>query len=341
LPARRVRRRSREADRRHVLSFAQAQAAARAWLVARARSDKNETESGPSPSATRSTTTSPITHAVAARRLIASKSRSRPIFGWRLARLDIGAISRRRIETCHAKLAETPPRLRTKKGGKQRHRSINSGVEAVRQRRSRANRVLNILKEALNLAHKNRHADAPEVWGMVEPFREVDAAKIRYLTDAKAKRLVNAFPPDFRCTVTAAVFTGARAATALSQPTGLGAYRISNRSPAPRHVGMVPPQFFSGPVHPGSTTIRADRLPVPQGFFKIVIDPATGRGAGFHGAEAAPTKDKAAGETVAIETIIASTGIVLPLPGNVDVTKATMVDDGALADYPSDVMPAD
>ncbi len=62
-------------------TFAQAQAAARAWLVARARCDRNETESGPIPLAMCSTITSPITSAAAARRLIASKSRSRPIFG--------------------------------------------------------------------------------------------------------------------------------------------------------------------------------------------------------------------------------------------------------------------
>ena len=36
------------------------------------------------------------------------------------------------------------------------------------------------------------------------------------------------------------------------------------------------------------------------------------------------TRVKAAGETVAIATIIAATGIVLPLSGNVDVTKATV-----------------
>lgn len=44
----------------------------------------------------------------------------------------------------------------------------------------------------------------------VKPFREVDAPKIRYLTDAEAKRLVNVCPPNFRHMVTAALLTGAR-----------------------------------------------------------------------------------------------------------------------------------
>ncbi|MGB7887753.1 MAG: hypothetical protein WBL55_15340 [Xanthobacteraceae bacterium] len=60
---------------------------------------------------------------------------------------------------------------------------------------------------------------------------------------------------------------------------------------------------------------------------------AIGSVLGFFAPQAALTKVKAAGETVAIETIIAATGIVLPLPGNVDATKATAVDDSALTDY--------
>ncbi len=199
-----------EADGQHVLSFAQAQAAARAWLVARARSDRNETESGPY------TVGNALDDYIADYERRGGKAVDRVKVTIEahiragLGALDIGAISRRRIETWHAKLAETPPRLRTKKGAKQRHRSINSGVEAVRQRRSTANRVLTILKAALNLAHKNRRADAPEAWATVKSFREVDAPKIRYLTDAEAKRLVNACPADFRRLVTAAVLTGAR-----------------------------------------------------------------------------------------------------------------------------------
>ncbi len=91
---------------------------------------------------------------------------------------------------------------------------------------------------------------------------------------------------------------------------------------------MVPPQFFSGPVHPGSTTIGADRLPVPQGFFKIVIDPATGWALGFMVPQAALTKDKAAGETITIETIIAATGIILPPPGDVVCWHTTVANVG-------------
>ena len=102
------------------------------------------------------------------------------------------------------------------------------------------------------------------------------------------------------------------------------------RAEACRHGVVV---IFTGPLYPTSSTIGADRLPVPQGFFKIVIDPATGWALGFLVPQANLTKAKAAGKTVAIETTPAATGIVPPLPDNVDATKATVVDDGVLADY--------
>ena len=47
-------------------------------------------------------------------------------------------------------------------------------------------------------------------WRKVNPFKKVDAARVRYLTIAEAKRLINAADPDFRRLVQAALQTGAR-----------------------------------------------------------------------------------------------------------------------------------
>jgi endonuclease G, mitochondrial len=102
------------------------------------------------------------------------------------------------------------------------------------------------------------------------------------------------------------------------------------RAEACRHGAVV---IFTGPVFPGSLTISADRLPVPQGFFKLVIDPATGWALAFMVPQAALTKGQAADQTFAIETVIGATGIVFPLPDNVDVLKATAPDDRVLTDY--------
>jgi hypothetical protein len=45
------------------------------------------------------------------------------------------------------------------------------------------------------------------------------------------------------------------------------------------------------------------------------------------------TKAAAADKTFAVEAVIAATGVVLPLPAPVDLTKATAVDEDVLADY--------
>ena len=44
----------------------------------------------------------------------------------------------------------------------------------------------------------------------MEPFEAVESARIRYLTVAEAKRLINASEPEFRPMVHAALHTGAR-----------------------------------------------------------------------------------------------------------------------------------
>jgi hypothetical protein len=44
----------------------------------------------------------------------------------------------------------------------------------------------------------------------VRAFREVDAARLRYLSDDEARRLTNVCLPDFRSLVTGALLTGCR-----------------------------------------------------------------------------------------------------------------------------------
>jgi endonuclease G len=102
------------------------------------------------------------------------------------------------------------------------------------------------------------------------------------------------------------------------------------RAEACRHGEVV---IFTGPIYPGKKTIGKDKLAVPQGFFKIAIDPATGWALAFLVPQAALTKSRAADKTVAVETVISATGIVFPLPASVDLTKATAPDAGVLADY--------
>ena len=85
-----------------------------------------------------------------------------------------------------------------------------SDGDALRRRRASANRTLTVLKAALNRAWREGRVSSDEAWRRVEPFEEADAARVRYLTVAEAKRLLNACDPDFRRLAQAALVTGAR-----------------------------------------------------------------------------------------------------------------------------------
>ena len=89
---------------------------------------------------------------------------------------------------------ELSARLRSKKDAKKPNlRALDKADhEAVRRRRASANRTLTVLKAALNRAWREGKISSDEAWRRVEPFEEVDAARVRYLTVAEAKRLLNA-----------------------------------------------------------------------------------------------------------------------------------------------------
>jgi integrase len=110
-----------------------------------------------------------------------------------------------------ATLAGSAAMVRSKKDGKQNYKPDQDDDEAVRRRRSSANRVLTMLKAALNHAYDEGHVTSNEAWGRrVKPFAAVDVARVRYLTVAEAKRLINATDPEFRPLVQAALQTGCR-----------------------------------------------------------------------------------------------------------------------------------
>jgi integrase len=67
-----------------------------------------------------------------------------------------------------------------------------------------------VLKAALNRAWRDGKIPSDEAWRRVEPFEEVNAARVRYLTVAEARRLLNACDRDFRVLAQAALATGAR-----------------------------------------------------------------------------------------------------------------------------------
>src|SRR3984893_1168447 len=115
-----------------------------------------------------------------------------------------------RIRNWFIKLASTAPRVRTAKDAPQRYRNVTDDPENVRRRRSTANRILAILRAALTHAWREGHVSSDQAWRRVKLFENVSSARIRYLTIAEGKRLINACDSDFRKLVRAALETGCR-----------------------------------------------------------------------------------------------------------------------------------
>jgi integrase len=130
----------------------------------------------------------------------------------KLGAIEVAALASDKIRKWHAALANAPALLRTREGGKQKFKAPpGDDAEAVRRRRSSANRVLTILKAALNRAYDDELITSNAAWSRrVKPYRGVDSARVRFLAVAEAKRLLNACAPDFRPLVMAALATGSR-----------------------------------------------------------------------------------------------------------------------------------
>jgi integrase len=117
--------------------------------------------------------------------------------------------------------------------------------DGIRRRRATANRVLTILKAALNHAWKAGHLASDEAWRRVKPFRRVETARIRYLTEAECVRLVNACEGAFRSLVRGALLTGCRYSELTSMQVSdfnpdAGTVTVrTSKAGKPRHVVLT------------------------------------------------------------------------------------------------------
>jgi prepilin-type processing-associated H-X9-DG protein len=131
-----------------------------------------------------------------------------------LGHIELAKLTHEQIDRWFKDLARKPARLRTSKGKAQRHRahSDDAGIDADvrRARRVTANRHRTMLIAALNAAFLDGHVASDQAWRRVRPHKGVDKARLRYLSIAESKRLINAADPEFRPLLTAALLTGAR-----------------------------------------------------------------------------------------------------------------------------------
>jgi len=162
-----------------------------------------------------------------------------------LGTVPVAKLTAKRLEDWHHSLAEQPARARTRKGKKQNYRVSDGSADAIRRRRATANRILTVLKAALNHAWKAGHTAGDDAWRRVRPFKAVETARVRYLTEAECVRLVNGCEPAFRNLARGALLTGCRYselaslhAADFNPDAGVVTIRAS-KAGKPRHVVLT------------------------------------------------------------------------------------------------------
>lgn len=202
-------------DGKNIFSFSQAQDRARAWRERLAKQDRGEPVQvdDDEPYTVAKAMDAYLRHLESDGRakhsLADTRYRHRAFIRPKLSDIDIAALTPERLRHWRDGLAKAAPRLRTRQGEAQKHRTIST-EDAQRARRASANRTWTILRAALNHAFHDGKVASDLAWRKVKPFGRVDAARIRYLSVAEAKRLINACDADFRPLVQAALQTGAR-----------------------------------------------------------------------------------------------------------------------------------
>lgn len=196
-----------DADGIAVLSFHQAQTLARSRMVARAHAAAGKTR----PLTVKDAIDDYIEYLESNRKSgregrYAADAFILPALG----SIEIDSLTTDQIRAWHTNVAKAPARIRTKPGEEQRFKDDVSDPEQARRRKSSANRILTVLKGALNRAWRDGKVTSDAAWRRVEPFESVEAARIRYLSIAEANRLINASDADFRRLVQGALETGAR-----------------------------------------------------------------------------------------------------------------------------------
>ena len=206
------------ADGVNVLSFDQADAAARAWFKDKeaeiVRLANGEVEETVGPYTVSQALDAYLKDRERVRRKKLPRTRSvvethiRPSLG----NTELSKLSYGKLKAWLNSVAETSPRVRRKPGvTTDTFREVDmNDPDVLRKRQATANRILTVLRAALNFAHKEGKIATKAAWERITPFGQVDVAKVRYLSVEECKRLIAVCPDDFRALVRAALYTGCR-----------------------------------------------------------------------------------------------------------------------------------
>lgn len=174
--------------------------------------------------------------------------------------IEVADLKAKKIRKWHRAMAEKPRRLRSSKLEPVKYAEATDDDGSKRRRKSTANRVLSILRAVLNYAYQEGEEEeegrvpTDKAWRRVKPFKDVDAARTRYLSADERVRLVNACGPDFRRLVQGALYTGCRYGEltrmeAADYNPDVGKVLVqTSKTGKPRHVTLNPEGqvFFAG-----------------------------------------------------------------------------------------------
>jgi hypothetical protein len=203
---------ARDPDGLSVFSFAQAQGKSRAFFVRKAREIAGDAAPSEVPYRVSDALDDYFkSYAKRGKGVSAAMSAANLHIRPALGALPVGRLTTKRLRDWHHAIADKPRQARGKRGGLPKDaKQRGGGRDAVRKRRATANRVLTVLKAALNHAWREGIVPSDDAWHRVSPFKGVDAPVIRYLAEEEQRRLVNACSADFREIVRAALLTGCR-----------------------------------------------------------------------------------------------------------------------------------
>jgi integrase len=196
----------------NVLNFEQALKAANAWIANVIHSDGAEVDHKSSYTVAQAMDDYIADRESAKRK---AKRRDRLIIEGHikptLGRIHLNRLTHGKVKAWRDVLATTAPRVRTRPGKPQAFRIIDANdPDVMRMRQATANRILTVLKAALNFAHEERRVSSKTAWESVKPYRKVDVPKVRFLTMDEVGALTPACESDFQKLVQGALVSGCR-----------------------------------------------------------------------------------------------------------------------------------
>jgi integrase len=129
-----------------------------------------------------------------------------------LGKLRVADLTTERLRNWRDALSKQPKRFRTGNSSKENRIVVidPSDEEGMRRRRDSTNRILTVLKAALNWAYRERLVTDDTAWRLLKPFKGTTAARVRFLDTAEQNALLKAAAGSLRRLVAAALMTGAR-----------------------------------------------------------------------------------------------------------------------------------